>query len=123
MTTQDGLWRYRFDDVVQVAGFDPRDGQPLIRYVERRQYVVPHFTPVIQSEFDRAAASVVGEVITAKQLQNAILSFGENFGDILEFTAEIDDRRIPHAYAFFVEVDSESSFVSTWTFSYITSRV
>lgn len=37
LTTRDGFWRYRLGDVVEVAGFDPRDGQPLIRYFERRK--------------------------------------------------------------------------------------
>lgn len=37
MTTQDGLWRYQLGDVVEIAGFDPVDGKPLIRYSERRQ--------------------------------------------------------------------------------------
>jgi hypothetical protein len=39
MTNNDGLWRYRLNDIVQVAGFTPADGIPLIRYVERRGYV------------------------------------------------------------------------------------
>lgn len=36
LTTRDGLWRYRLGDIVEVAGFDPRDGQPIIRYLEVR---------------------------------------------------------------------------------------
>ena len=34
LTTRDGLWRYRLGDVVEVVGFDPRDGQPVIHYLE-----------------------------------------------------------------------------------------
>ena len=37
-TTNDGLWRYQLNDIVQVAGFTP-EGIPLIRYVERKGYV------------------------------------------------------------------------------------
>jgi hypothetical protein len=39
-TTRNGLWRYQMRDVVEVGGFDPSDGQPLIRFIERRGYVV-----------------------------------------------------------------------------------
>ena len=37
ITNSDGLWRYRLNDVVEVAGFSPMDGQPLIRYVGRKE--------------------------------------------------------------------------------------
>ena len=37
-TTNDGLWRYQLNDIVEVAGFTP-EGTPLIRYVERKGYV------------------------------------------------------------------------------------
>ncbi|KAI6030597.1 hypothetical protein F5J12DRAFT_779706 [Pisolithus orientalis] len=36
---RDGLWRYRLGDVVEIAGFDPTDGSPIIRYFERRKSV------------------------------------------------------------------------------------
>ncbi|KAI6033642.1 hypothetical protein BKA83DRAFT_4486712 [Pisolithus microcarpus] len=39
LTTGDGFWRYRLGDVVEALGFDPRDGQPVVRYVERRKGV------------------------------------------------------------------------------------
>ncbi|KAH7909004.1 GH3 auxin-responsive promoter [Hygrophoropsis aurantiaca] len=35
LTTRDGLWRYRLEDIIEVAGFDSGDGIPLLRYVER----------------------------------------------------------------------------------------
>lgn len=35
-TTNDGLWRYTLDDIVEVVGFSPTDGQPLIKYIERK---------------------------------------------------------------------------------------
>ena len=36
VTTKDGLWRYQLNDIVEVAGFTPEEGIPLIRYVERK---------------------------------------------------------------------------------------
>ncbi|KAI5985503.1 GH3 auxin-responsive promoter-domain-containing protein [Pisolithus albus] len=40
LTTRDGFWRYRLGDVVEIAGFDPCDGQPLIRYIEARFHLL-----------------------------------------------------------------------------------
>jgi hypothetical protein len=37
VTTSDGLWRYRLGDVLEIAGFDPTDGFPLMKFVERRK--------------------------------------------------------------------------------------
>ncbi|KAG6373528.1 GH3 auxin-responsive promoter [Boletus reticuloceps] len=37
LTTRDGLWRYRLGDIVEVAGFDPVDGIPIIQFVGRRK--------------------------------------------------------------------------------------
>ena len=39
VTTRDGLWRYRLGDVIEIAGFDPSDGTPILRYIERGGYV------------------------------------------------------------------------------------
>ena len=39
VTTRDGLWKYRLGDIIEIAGFDPDDGAPIVRYVERRKYV------------------------------------------------------------------------------------
>jgi len=36
LTTNDGLWRYRQEDIVEVTGFAPDDGQPVLRFIERR---------------------------------------------------------------------------------------
>lgn len=41
-TNSDGLWRYRLNDIVEVSGFTPAEGIPLVRYVERKgcaQYI------------------------------------------------------------------------------------
>jgi len=36
LTTNDGLWRYRQEDIVEVTGVAPDDGQPVLRFIERR---------------------------------------------------------------------------------------
>jgi len=36
LTTRDGFWRFRLNDIVEVVGFDPCDGQPIIHYIEVR---------------------------------------------------------------------------------------
>lgn len=38
LTTQDGLWRYAIGDVVTIVGFDPTDGQPVIRFTGRTRF-------------------------------------------------------------------------------------
>lgn len=40
VTNKDGLWRYLLNDVIEIAGFSPVDGQPLFRYIGRKEYVV-----------------------------------------------------------------------------------
>lgn len=37
-TAHKGLWRYRIGDIVEIAGFDPNDGTPVVRFVERQKY-------------------------------------------------------------------------------------
>ena len=39
VTSNDGLWRYQLNDIVEVAGFAPGEGTPLIRHVQRKGYV------------------------------------------------------------------------------------
>jgi len=46
VTAHKGLWRYPIGDIVEIAGFDPNDGTPVVRFVERRKYASssrPHF--------------------------------------------------------------------------------
>ena len=38
VTAHKGLWRYRIGDIVEIAGFDPNDGTPVVRFVERQKY-------------------------------------------------------------------------------------
>jgi hypothetical protein len=40
LTTYDGLWRYAIGDIVTVVGFDPRDGQPVVRFQGRTRFVI-----------------------------------------------------------------------------------
>ena len=36
VTNKDGLWRYQLNDIVEVAGFTPEEGIPLLRFIERK---------------------------------------------------------------------------------------
>jgi len=40
VTTSDGLWRYRLGDVIEIAGFHPTDGMPIMKFVERRSVIM-----------------------------------------------------------------------------------
>ena len=42
LTIQDGIRRYRLGDVVEICGFNPTDGVPIIQFVERRKWVFPY---------------------------------------------------------------------------------
>ncbi|KAF8433870.1 GH3 auxin-responsive promoter [Boletus edulis BED1] len=89
LTTQDGLWRYRLGDVVEICGFDPTDGIPVIQFVERRNIAIrfPNFM-VAEKELRAAMSSVA-------------LSIPIN---LVNWTAAIDDRCIPVTIGFFVEL-------------------
>ncbi|KAF8061520.1 GH3 auxin-responsive promoter [Lyophyllum atratum] len=89
LTTRDGLWRYRLGDVVEIAGYDPMDGQPIIRYSRRRNMMM------------RASA----EFVTEKELVDAVHSLSDILGNVAEFTVMIDDRPVPRAYGFLVELE------------------
>ncbi|KAI6044750.1 GH3 auxin-responsive promoter [Pisolithus marmoratus] len=78
-TTRDGLWRYRLGDVVEIAGFDPVDGTPIIRYFERRK-----------------------QHVTA-----AILAVQDVLGPVVEFTAIIDSRGGTPILGYLVEVHGD----------------
>ncbi|KAF8959159.1 GH3 auxin-responsive promoter [Flammula alnicola] len=80
VTNKDGLWRYMLEDIVQVAGFSPADGQPLIRYIERKG----------------VAFRAAGEFLTQSFLQEAITSISNTLGGVLEFSIELDERKLPY---------------------------
>ncbi|KAF8900298.1 GH3 auxin-responsive promoter [Gymnopilus junonius] len=90
VTTNDGLWRYALNDIVEVAGFSPADGQPLIKYCERRG----------------VGFRVAGEFVSESELQRLVASLSDMLGQVIEFTTEIDDRQsgVLGAYGFYIEL-------------------
>jgi hypothetical protein len=78
-------------DVVEVGGFDPSDGQPLIRFIERRG----------------VGFRILAEMVSEELIQNAIHSTHYTLGRVLEFVAELDDRQFPPSYGYFVELEEE----------------
>lgn len=79
-TTYDGLWRYLIDDVIQVTGFDPRNGLPVFRYSRRKnlELRLPH------------------AMITEADLVSVIHAIsGEDTVQVHEFTTVVDDRKFP----------------------------
>ncbi|KAF8551416.1 hypothetical protein OG21DRAFT_1445236 [Imleria badia] len=92
VTTQDGLWRYRLGDVVEICGFDPTDGVPIIQFVERRNVTIrfPDF------------------MVSEKELRAAMSSMIPNMAvKVVDWTATIDDRCLPATIGFFVELASD----------------
>ncbi|KAF8552839.1 hypothetical protein OG21DRAFT_1485894 [Imleria badia] len=95
LTTQDGLWRYRLGDVIEVSGFDPTDGIPIIQFVERRNVAIrfPDF------------------MLTEKELRAAISSLATNvLVKVVDWTTTIDDRYFPATIGFFVELVGDKVF-------------
>ncbi|KIK27379.1 hypothetical protein PISMIDRAFT_183344 [Pisolithus microcarpus 441] len=90
-TTQDGLWRYRIGDVVEIAGFDPTDGTPIFRYFERRNVVT----------------WMAGGILTERHVTAAILAVQDTLAPIAEFTAFIDSCSGVPTLAYLVEVHGE----------------
>ncbi|KAI9573260.1 GH3 auxin-responsive promoter [Boletus coccyginus] len=92
LTTQNGLWRYRLGDVVEISGFDPADGVPIIQFIERRSVAI-RFPDIM---------------VTEKELRTAMSSVGPNIlAKVVDWTATIDDRRVPATIGFFVELASD----------------
>ncbi|KAI6096841.1 GH3 auxin-responsive promoter [Pisolithus sp. B1] len=91
LTTRDGFWRYRLGDVVEIAGFDPCDGQPLIRYIERRNMHI----------------RLANEVTTETQLRDVINATSDLFGGVSEFCVSADYRQAVARYAFLVELQGD----------------
>ncbi|KAH7885483.1 GH3 auxin-responsive promoter [Phlebopus sp. FC_14] len=90
LTTRDGFWRYRLGDVIDVVGFDPRDGQPVIHYLERRNVHI----------------RLANEITTENQLRDAIASTSDSLGVISEFCVSPDYRESMPRYGFFVEAQN-----------------
>ncbi|KIJ57869.1 hypothetical protein HYDPIDRAFT_163769 [Hydnomerulius pinastri MD-312] len=91
ITTRDGMWRYRLGDIIEAAGFDPEDGAPILRYVERRN----------------VAIRLGGAMTSEKQLADAIFAAQDALGPIVEFTVVVDDRTMPPSFGYLVEVQRE----------------
>ncbi|KAF8556458.1 hypothetical protein OG21DRAFT_1409009 [Imleria badia] len=93
VTTQDGLWRYRLGDAVEISGFDPTDGVPIIRFVARPDVIMRFQGFLVREEELRAAMSSV-----ALKMK------------VVDWTTTIDDRLVPVTIGFFVElVDDQVS--------------
>ncbi|KIN95149.1 hypothetical protein M404DRAFT_34404 [Pisolithus tinctorius Marx 270] len=93
LTTRDGFWRYRLGDVVEIAGFNPRDGPPLIRYMGARfifQVNLMYLT-----------------LVAAATLRNVIDATSDLFGGVSEFCVSPDYRQAVARYAFFVELQGD----------------
>ncbi|KAH7924386.1 hypothetical protein BV22DRAFT_1035202 [Leucogyrophana mollusca] len=89
LTTRDGLWRYRQDDIIEVAGFDPSDGVPILKYIERRNVV----------------ARLGGGDIAGETLADAIFATQVTLGKVLEFTVVTDERAVPPCLGYLVEIE------------------
>ncbi|KAG6329773.1 hypothetical protein ID866_9316 [Astraeus odoratus] len=94
-TTRDGLWRYRLGDIVEIAGFDPADGSPIVRYIGRRNVVL----------------RMAGTMFTEACLTESIFATQDTLGQIAEFTVAIDDRGQNPAVGYFVEIYGEIRMV------------
>ncbi|KAH7904365.1 GH3 auxin-responsive promoter [Hygrophoropsis aurantiaca] len=94
LTTRNGLWRYCLGDIIEVAGFDPNDGSPLLRYVERSN-----------RELRLGVVS-----ITETQIIEGILAGEKSLGKINEFTVIIDERTSLRRLGYFVELHDALNF-------------
>ncbi|OAX34376.1 hypothetical protein K503DRAFT_868963 [Rhizopogon vinicolor AM-OR11-026] len=91
LTTCSGLWRYRLGDVIAVKGFAPDDGMPVINYMHRRE--------------DNGSSL---ETCTESELTSAIISTAKQWiGQITGFTVVRDERKMPYAFGFLVEIEGE----------------
>ncbi|KIJ62990.1 hypothetical protein HYDPIDRAFT_93334 [Hydnomerulius pinastri MD-312] len=89
MTTRDGLWRYRIGDIVEVCGFDPKDGTPVFSFAERQGIAIRF------SDF----------ATTEKELTDAVLiAAPSTIGEVFEFTVVMDMRKPPATYGFLIEL-------------------
>ncbi|KAI5997067.1 GH3 auxin-responsive promoter [Pisolithus albus] len=92
LTTRDGFWRYRLGDVVKVVGFDPRDGQPVVRYVE------------LNDSLFSVHIRIANEVTTETQLRSVVNATSDLLGGVSEFCVCPDYRESVGRYAFLVEL-------------------
>ncbi|KAH7905595.1 GH3 auxin-responsive promoter [Hygrophoropsis aurantiaca] len=88
VTTRNGMWRHRLGDILEVVGFDPCDGTPILKFVERRN----------------VAIRLTGSITSEKQLADAIFATQDTLGQVMEFTVVVDDRVMPRGFGYLVEV-------------------
>ncbi|KAI5993123.1 GH3 auxin-responsive promoter, partial [Pisolithus marmoratus] len=88
-TTQDGLWRYLIDDIIQVTGFDPRNGSPVFKFYGRNNLAIRFQYAVIS---EAHLVSVIQAMNTA------------DIVNVQEFTAVVDRRDLPQTVGFFLEI-------------------
>ncbi|KAF8433863.1 GH3 auxin-responsive promoter-domain-containing protein [Boletus edulis BED1] len=86
LTTRDGLWRHRLGDIVEVSGFDPADGVPIIQFVGRGNMGIRFPDFLVTEEELRAAMS-----------SSVVLNMSIK---VINRTAAIDDRSIPATIGF-----------------------
>ncbi|KAF8888321.1 GH3 auxin-responsive promoter [Infundibulicybe gibba] len=91
LTTRDGFWRYRLGDVIEISGFAPEDGAPLVRFVERRSAVM----------------RVASEFVSEAELHKAVASLADVVGAVMEFSIVVDDRTFPRRYGFLLELEGK----------------
>jgi len=53
------------------------------------------------------AIRIAGEFLSETTFKNAVHLVDEALGSVLEFVTEVDDRKNPRRYGFFVEIDGE----------------
>ena len=53
------------------------------------------------------AIRIAGEFLSETVFKNAVHSVAKALGSALEFVTEVDDRKNPRRYGFFVELDGE----------------
>ncbi|KAI5998647.1 GH3 auxin-responsive promoter [Pisolithus albus] len=88
-TTEDGLWRYVVDDVIQVTGFDPRNGSPVFKFYGRKNLA-------IRFSFAEITEAHLVSVIRALST--------EDIAEVQEFTTVVDLRELPQTVGFFIEI-------------------
>ncbi|KAI6011785.1 GH3 auxin-responsive promoter [Pisolithus marmoratus] len=93
-TTRDGLWRYLIDDIIQVTGFDPRNGSPVFTFYGRKNLAI---------RFPYAAITEA-HLISVVQAINT-----EDIVQVQEFTAVLDQRELPQTVGFFLEIVGPSA--------------
>ncbi|KAG0700097.1 GH3 auxin-responsive promoter [Suillus ampliporus] len=92
LTTYHGLWRYRSGDIVELLGFAPDNGSPIVRFVGRRNAEIRLETALVTE------AQLVESICSATQ---------DTIGQVTEFTCFKDVRKLPHTIGFFVELAQE----------------